>query len=83
MRSHLETRGMLLSDSFESDLSHTSILYYSSIICRENILRFDSATRVYQEIYVLHHRYRYRCRNPKCPFPYLLTIQGTRLIQPL
>jgi hypothetical protein len=31
MPSHLETRGMLLSLSFESDLSHTSILYYYDI----------------------------------------------------
>jgi hypothetical protein len=31
MPSHLETHGMLLSFSFESDLSHTSILYYYNI----------------------------------------------------
>jgi hypothetical protein len=28
MPGHLETRGMLLSDSFESNLSHISTLYY-------------------------------------------------------
>ena len=37
MPSHLETRGMLLSFSFESDLSHTSVLYYYNIIDHENI----------------------------------------------
>ena len=34
MRSHLETRGMLLSPL--GDLSHTSILYYCDIIGNKN-----------------------------------------------
>jgi hypothetical protein len=44
------THGMLLSFSFEPDLSHTSILYYGKIIVQYNIQSAEESRSCYQNI---------------------------------